>query len=224
MITANALLAGGSDVDGNTSIATASISPGKGRLVLLTVHTEHHSGSSNNIPTATGCGLTWVQVATVDGTQGRLTMLRALGTPTPGAVTIDCAGQTQYNWTWTIDEFINVDPSGANGANAIVQAGTTWQDSPPDNTGISVSLGAFSNLNNATYGSCINKGGQAITHGASFTELENANPLSQGRIESEWANNNQTTVNWTWASPGGRSWAIAVELKYFSASGFFPFL
>ena len=224
MITANALLAGGSDVDGNTSIATASISPGKGRLVLLTVHTEHHSGSSNNIPTATGCGLTWVQVATVDGTQGRLTMLRALGTPTPGAVTIDCAGQTQYNWTWTIDEFINVDPSGANGANAIIQAGTTYETDVPNNTGISVALGAFSNLNNATYGSCIAKGNPTISVGASFTQLENTTPLGQGEVSSEWANNNQTTVNWTWASKQSKNWAIAVELKYFSASGFFPFL
>ena len=80
MPTAPVSLTSGSSATDATSYATASITPTANKLVLLAVFNRVAAGTAN-APTATGCGLTWVQVATSLGTTAlrRLTLFRALG-------------------------------------------------------------------------------------------------------------------------------------------------
>mgnify|MGYP007083448973 CR=1 FL=1 len=227
LITANALTAGGSGSEA-TSYTTASISPGANRLVIITIHSEgkaNPAAPTNNAPSVSGCGITWVSVTSVAGSQGLFTMLKGISaSPSSGALTISFSGQTEYNCTWTVDEFIGVDISGTNGANAIVQAGTTYTASPPNTTSVNVTLGAFSHVNNATYGSVINKGGPTINVGSGFTQLEQAYVDGAGRVASEWKDSNDTSVDWSWSSVEGGVWAIAIEIKASASGNFLAFL
>lgn len=200
-----------------TSYATASISPQSGTLLLLFVSNRATSGTANT-PTVTGASLTWTQVATVltsDGVPERLTLFRAAVTSAvSGALTIDMAGQTQFNAAWSVNQFVNADISGSNGANGIVQSNT---NSVTATTNPSITLSAFSNINNATLGGVGAIGGAAFTTGGSFTQLsyDNSNFLQH----IEWASSNQTTINWT-ASSGNYA-MIAAEIKAAFTGGLF---
>src|SRR5688572_21294544 len=77
-------LAGSSSTTDATSYATASITPTGNALVILVV-ANTFSSNPPTTPTATGNGLTWVQVATEVTANGdafdnkRLTIFRAMG-------------------------------------------------------------------------------------------------------------------------------------------------
>ena len=222
-ITANHLTNGGSEVDAN-SYNTASISPGASRLVLLMVHSG--VGGATNTPTVSGAGMTWTQIISSFNEVGRVTLFRALSaSPGSGALTIDFAGQTQVNCAWIIDEFIDVDQSGTNGSGAIIQAGSAnLPGGPPDYTGITVTLGAFSNTNNATYGALYqNVATMSVVVGSGFTEL-GRDTISSESVQSQWKNSNDTTVDWTWNSNAARAQALAVEIRAKSTAGFFEIL
>ena len=220
IITANHLIGTGSGSSAS-SYNTASISPGAKRLVLLYVQTNPTSGTANQ-PTVTGAGMTWTAVISATLGGYRETLFRALSaSPGSGALTIDFAGQNQNYFNWIVYEFIGVDPSGTNGANAIVQAGSQTLPNSGNSTGITVTLGAFGNINNATYGAIASSGG--IATGGSFTELSNF-ATGSNIAGSEWAASNQTAVNWTWGSSGVNVTALAVEIKALQSTGFLPFL
>lgn len=207
LVTATHLLTAGGGVTAS-SFVTASISPGANQLIILFVHSHRNGGGNPNIPTVTGAGMTWTQVATKLGTvdtSHRVTMFRALSpSPGSGALTIDFAAQNQDETIWSISEFAGVDTSGTNGANAVVQSGTL------DGTGTSltITLSAFSNTNNATHG--VVTAQDTVTKGANFVELANYNNFDI--IESEWASSNQTAVNWTFGN-STNAFAIAIEIK-----------
>lgn len=205
---------------GLNSYTTASGSPGTNKLELLLVGSQVSSGTVNT-PTVTGAGLTWVQVATQISSDNfrRATLFRAMGTGSAGALTIDLAGQTQVRAGWSWSEFDGVDTTGTNGSGAIVQSATTlWNTSDGAKTSITVTLGAFSDVNNATYGAIrfnTNSGG-VLTVGSGFTELGNA--ISNVRYESMYQLANDTTVDWSYPSESTFTQAIAVEIKVASAA------
>lgn len=212
----------GGAVGSGTSQATSSISPGANRLVLVAVESRF-SGGTVNTPTVTGASMTWtsaVNLLSADN-HSRLTLFRALAaSPGTGALTLDFAGQTQEFINWEIDQFRNVDTSGSNGANAIVQNATALSTATV--TGITVTLAAFSATSNATYGIVATNQNNTISVGASFTLL--ADNGSTGETNSEFAGSNQTSVNWTWASASPIALAIALELKAGSFGGFLTHL
>ncbi len=115
---------------GVSSATTASITPGSNNLMLATVSSRTTITTNPNVPTLTGNGLTWVQIATINwdsdsSSRKATTLFRALGaSPSSGAVTIDFAGQTQGQIYWIIDEVTGMDTSGTNGSGAIVQSAT----------------------------------------------------------------------------------------------------
>ena len=217
IISATSLIAGGVGT-GATSYTTASISPIANQLILLAVQSE--GNGNTNTPTITGAGMTWTQVAqNANSTQGMITLFRALSaSPGAGVLTIDFAGGNQYNCMWTVDQFQGIDVSGVNGANAIIQSALASLTSVPNSTGITVTLGAFSNINNATYGVVVPKAVGSFTEGGSFTRLSNFQVGGDGAMGTEWANNNQTSVNWTWSSTETPVRAIAIEIKAIQAS------
>jgi len=202
-------------VAGASSYVTASGSPTTGRLQLLTVGNQC-AAATVNVPTVTGAGLTWVLVATqVSGDNvRRVSIFRAMGTASAGALTIDMAGQTQIRAGWSWSEFSGTDVSGTNGSGAIVQSATgKWDVGDGAKTGITVTLGAFGSPNNATYGG-IRFGtltGQVVTVGTGFTQLGSV--LASVNYQSEYTLSNDTTVDWTYPSEATYTQAAACEIK-----------
>lgn len=198
-----------------TSYTTSSHTPTTNDLEMLTVGNQVSSGTVN-IPTVTGDGLTWVQVATQISSDNlrRVTLFRAMGTPTTGVLTIDMAAQTQVRSGWSWSEFSGTDKSGTNGSGAIVQSGTTsWNTGDGVKTSILVTLSAFGNINDIPYGG-IRFGTNAssnLTVGSGFTELGTA--LSFIRYESEYGSANDNTVDWSYPSESTFTEAVAAEIK-----------
>ena len=145
-----------------------------------------------------------------------------MGTGSAGALTIDHASQVQILCQWHLAEFSTVKTSGTNGADAIVQAGTN--NSSGSATGITVTLGAFNNLNNATYGCFFKESGDQTSFavGSGFTELSR-NTVAHV-ASSEFKNSNDTSVDWTTISESSQRVAAAVEIAVLPSSGFLAFL
>jgi hypothetical protein len=197
------------------SVNTASITPQSDTLILVSVSSVNSVSTTPNIPTVTGCGMTWTQVNTINqntvNQRIRITLFRGVSaSPSTGVLTIDYAGQAQLATDASVNKFVNTDITGTNAANAIVQ---TQTGSITTGTTLNVTLGAFANAANATFGCGMDNGAQTINAGANMTSLS-----FTGYQMAEWANNNQTSVNWTWAS-SDYGVGIAVELKYQLAGG-----
>lgn len=174
-ITATNLVAELSDTAA-TSFTTASISPGANRLLLCAVQSRRGDSIQPLPPTVSGCGLTWVQVISVDydtsvPTMKTITVFRAMGSsPTAGSVTFDFGGVSQTNANWIIDEFDGIDTSGTNGSGAVVQSVfTNYQ--PASVTPVVANFAPFLRPDNAAWGlECDNWSAQP-TVGANFTQL-----------------------------------------------------
>lgn len=232
MITAINLTSGG-DSDGGSGSTTASITPSSNRLILLSVSSRTNITTDPVEPTATGNGLTWVSVGTVvfDATSAsrrRITLFRAMGAvPTTGTISIDFAGQAQTAVGWSVDEIRGVDISGTNGSGAIVQSATN--SATPPATSLTVTLGAFSSTNNATYGAFGQSNLQdrpVSSPGTGFTLLSENGVNTLISNATEFRPTNDTSVDITYTDPGGGTeiGGIAVELKATNQSGFFQFM
>lgn len=205
----------GADTTDATSFATASISPGASRLVLVWV-ASRAIGVLPNAPTLTGNGLTYVQAATVEfhsvaSPFQRLTLFRAMGAaPSTEAITIDFAGQTQSGCSWSVSDYSSVDTTGTNGSGAVVQSATGAANT---GTSLVVTLAAFGSVDNATAGGFVISRNEAITIGAGFTELGQAGiagPIMT--ILSQWRADNDTTVDASWTTSSENAGG-AVEIK-----------
>lgn len=206
------------DSSNDTSYETASINPTPNKLILITI-TSVVGGGSTETPTVTGAGMTWVLVKTqlcaANPTQDRrTTMLRALkSSPGTGVLTIDFNAETQARCGWSIEEFTGVDPTGTDGANAIVQSAGAGAGAAGS---LTVTLAAFSDVRNATYGGigATSVGLADIVEGSGFTETADAQTEAGNRIETEFKATNDTSVDWSWVGdPDIYSAGVAVELK-----------
>jgi hypothetical protein len=220
-----------SETDAN-SYTTASVSPTANNLILLTV--VNRSGDSvNTVPTATGNGLTWVQVNSVaydaGGSSRRtLTVLRAMGaSPSSGAITIAFAGVTQTDCLWSVDQFSGIDTSGTNGSGAIVQSNTVID---PNGGTVTVTLAAFGSADNATFGAFGDSSTTLWTQGSGFTALGSKASTNNTTIFTEWKAPNDTSVDASgFASDAGgigieiKAAAAATAVKDLIQSGFVPF-
>lgn len=216
-------LTDGIDTSAGTSATTASITPTGNRLLLAIVASHRSDSVDPAAPSLSGNGLTWVQIGTAlwDSTSSsrrRVTLFRAMGaSPSAGAVTIDFAGQTQANIAWAIDEFDGVDTSGTNGSGAIVQ---TADSTAGINASIEITLGAFSDAGNATYGGFGCAGDTGIA-GTGFTILGQGGSFANSlAVASEFKDSNDTSVDLTWQDdPAQSSGGTAVEIKAAAAGG-----
>lgn len=202
--------------DANTgnqsSYATGVITPTANRLVLAWVR---YARSSPVAPTSvTGCGLTWVEVATsaVYETTHRMSLFRALGSsPTSGPVTFNFAS-TQDDCAWQVCEFANVHQSGTNGSGAVVQSATNTSAASP----ITVTLAAFETANNGCAGGFFLKANGTPGAGSGFTAI-NSQTTPFASI-SEFKATSDTTVDATF-SPAGSAAGIAVEIRTVGLAG-----
>ena len=207
-ITAVNLTSGSSGAPGS-SVGTASVTPSANKLVLATVGWGF---ATTNTPTLSGNGITWVEVVKKRDNNHKIAVFRGMvASPTAGAITIDFAAETQNYVKWSVDEFTNMDTTGTNGSGAIVQTATNFIDSGA-NTGITVTLATFTDVNNATFGGTSNSETAVVTPGTGFTELSENNADSR-TLEVEFKDTNDTTVDWTWASANNIVSAAALEMK-----------
>lgn len=209
-VTNTHLATSGNDVDA-TSFATASISPSKNKLVIVIIHGTVAAGPVT-LPVITGCNMVWERVGNVynAATTAVCCMYRGMSaTPVAGALTIDFLGQTQDNCYWSISEFDNVDTSGYNGRNAIVQFASGVNASSLTST---ATLAAFSHPNNATVG-----GGRASGLGTGYSVgagLTSIGSFQNARfVQSEWAAGNVTAVTWSQTAGNTDMLTVAAEIR-----------
>ncbi len=216
-ITENSLTSNGTGVDAS-SFTTASITPGASRLVLLSVQSDIFGGAPA-VPSISGCSLTWIQVTSIqhNSNNTRITLFRALGTPSTGAITIDFSGVTQGACNWTVTEYIGVDTTGTNGSGAVGNVATGFGFSTTPQCTL-----AGNASGNATYGtaSATNSTTNIFSPGTGFTELYEINTVGgffdDISIQAEWRSDNVTSVTWTLGSTQG--WAC-IGIEIVAASG-----
>jgi hypothetical protein len=195
---------------------TAPISPAANALITVAV-LGHRAGSASAAPTLTGGGMTgWTQVATIAFDGGatplkRLTVFRALSSaPGSGPITITFPS-TLSNSQWIVSQWSGVDPSGVNGAGAIVQSASASGDAVG---GLTATLAAFAAPNHVAYGIVgVNGNGLVVSPGAGFTEIAEriSGESPRAVLQTEWATGDET-VNASWA--GSLNGAIlGIELK-----------
>lgn len=192
------LTADGSTTDA-TSYTTASIAPAANALILAYVGNQDGVVTT---PTASGNGLTYVQVVTVQGSGGMIrgTVFRAMGaSPSSGAITISFGSATQSDCRWHVLEVTGVKTSGTNGSDAVVQSASSTSYA---SGGITVTLAAFADaVNNAAFGFFAHTAPASdITPGSGFTELADSGGGNL-RCQSEWKLGEDTSVDATFADP-----------------------
>jgi len=197
-----------STVDG-ASVATASITPVANQVVYAAI--AAYSAVSLVAPTATGNGLTWVQVATIALDANRqLTVFRAQGaTPSAGAITFDFGGVTQTSFIWSVIQYSGADASGTNGSGATGQSKT-------GQVAAALTLGVT--LNSALVASTsrmlafVATSSTVVTSDSDFTRLtERSTSANTQRLESEHAIG-QTNCTCSW-SPSQAAAMVALEVK-----------
>lgn len=196
-----------------TSVSTGSVTPSADNLIIAVVYTI--GSAAPNIPTASGNGLTWVQVATELDTNSlrRVTVFRAMGaSPTAGAITFDFAGQTQASFCWSIVQFSNVKTTGTNGSDALVQSVAAMTTGTA--TSLSCTLGALSAPNNAVFagfGYPLNSA--TVTPGSGFTQVGQSHVGSPNTaIFTEWQQVGVTTCDMSISPSSVPIVGIAIEV------------
>lgn len=200
------------DNGGGASHTTGSFTPGANKLVLVSIFLYKSSGTIL-APTVVGNGITYTEIAHCNTFSSGLDPCQTylfrglLGAPTAGGILITSVGADFVGAA--VDEADGIDTSGINGAGAIVQSAFNQNNS---GSTLTVTLGAFSDANNGTFG-CVNSYGSSLkTVGTGFTELTDATDSPQ----SQWRADNDTSVDWSGLSVacGG----VAIELKIAGAS------
>lgn len=217
------LTSGSSGTDG-TGYSTASISPSANALILVAVHGEDADGSNGDAPSSlSGNGLTWVKVDDVVFYTGynNISLWRSMGaSPSTGAITITFPNNE--NWcAWSVVEFTGVDTSGSNGSGAVVQSANNTGTS----ASLTVTLSAFSDASNATYGAFadfrdLSSGTNTFTVGTGFTQAHAVNDQIGYRqdLGTEYLLGNDTSVDGSFSSVDNIG-AIAIEIKIAAAGG-----
>ncbi|RMG70853.1 MAG: hypothetical protein D6711_16435 [Chloroflexi bacterium] len=197
------------------SVNTASISPSSDKLIIVAVLNSDWMGTLD-VPTVSGCGLTWVQIGSInfDYNGAKMTLFRAMGSsPSAGSLTISTA-TPQGCYAWSVVEFGNVDTSGTNGSGAVVQYAT---GSGFNKTNLTITLGAFGSINNATYGffGIEDPFIQNVSPGTGFTEIHESHQTGPTRytLFTEWRSDNDTTVNCSVPTFSVDYAGIAIEIK-----------
>jgi len=199
-----------------TTYATASVSPGASKLILVLVGTTVSGAGNQLFPnTVAGAGLTFDMIDDAPGADSvssrQLSVWRALSaSPSTGTITITFPA-AMLNCQWKVIEIDGIDTTGTNGSGAIVQfvAGTEATTATP-----SVTLAAFGDAtNNAAVAGFIAVGNTTFAPGTGFTEIaEQTGTSPNTTLGFEYRIGEDTSVDATWgASALGQGFAIEVK-------------
>lgn len=205
-----------------SSYDSASVAPISGELALVAVHSTR-TNSTDIIPTLSGTNgwsVTWTQVATKDYNSAlderRVTLFRGVpSSAVAGVLTVDFGGANQSGCAMSVASFNHVDQTTNQG---IVQSASACAGGDCTGgtaaTSVSVTLGAFGNANNATYGAFGAEAAEDQLVGTGFTQLHDVNHATPSvSLFTEWRIDNDTSVDQSSASSVARG-GIAVELDY----------
>ena len=146
---ANILCATPFSSDANSYAFALSSTPASDQLILFS-YTCGAAGVGN-VPSVSGCGLTWVEVDSTTMSTRRVAIYRAMGTVTSsGPVVISHGSSSQTRAIGHIQQFFGADTGGTNGSGAIVQANAN-QMTAVTSSNPGVTLSAFASTANATY-------------------------------------------------------------------------
>lgn len=218
---ASALNVAGTDTDAR-DYTTASWTPTRGKVYLL-AFAVLDLGGSPTVPSVSGNNITWTRVGNdVGGTTTQPTMAVWSGvadaSSTAGAITFTgavSAGQTADGAIWGLVELTEVDWGTGDG---FVQSGVA----STTNDTITVTLGAFSDTDNATgawFLSYDNAGGALTNTAGSGFALVSGLDASQTmggdtvRLSFEFRNTNDTSVDATASAANDRMLMHAVEIR-----------
>lgn len=189
------------------SYATGSYTPAAGALDLVWVFNS--KATTPDVPTLSGNGMTYGQVATVEvGAALRVTLFSAVGSGTAGAITIDFAGAVQTGVGWVIAELTSTA-----GTPSVVQSKTGSDASSVTSAAITLdnAVGGTSTAY-ATFGAFIKATTLTFTLGGGFSSVANAGyatPTVQYLVERD-IGPTDNVVDATWATAS--AWAgVAVE-------------
>lgn len=208
--------------------ATSSWTPAANHLYLLWAF-QNSNAATTNAPTASGNGITWVQVATFQfntSNESRLTLLRGMvASPSAGATTVTWNTSPVEGGVVIIDDWDGIDTSGTNGSGAIVQSTTGTGTT----TSASFSFGSVTSGNavTAAFANGSANGATNDTVGSGFTKVgesfHTTSPDWDGHMMSEWKAA-QTSIAATIGDLAGTpGWgSIAVEILAASSGGTAP--
>jgi len=198
----------------NSSYTVASISFASNKLYLL--FTVSTSAGVPNIPTVSGTGITFTQIAsttfnTVGSAVQQVSVFRALiSSGTSTTLTVSFSGQTQNELLCNIYEVSGVAVTGTNGSDAIVQSATDRADTDANPA---ITLSSLSGSGNAVI--CIFSNNQAPFGGtpeSGWTQLLNLTAI--GSPPSSYiVYRTKTTDNTPSVTASASNWGgVAIEL------------
>jgi hypothetical protein len=212
-------LTSGSFNSNETSFATASVSPGANRLVILSVAGSVNVGTQAAPTSVAGAGLTFTKVAEVllSGAFVAVSVWRAMSaSPSTGAITMTWA-EAQTETQWSVVEFNGVVTTGTNGADAVVQSAT---NSTTAASTLTATLAAFASAANATYAAhAVENVADATIRTATpdtgWTEIHDLGTAGSGyaiSIQTQYLLGNDTTAAVTWSATTSNLGSIAIEI------------
>jgi len=205
-ITSTVLTSGSSSTDALFA-ETATITPQPNRALFAAIESGTAAGAA---PTASGNGLTWVQVATVPFANNarRLTVFRAMhASPTTGRIRFTFP-QVQASFAWSVIQLDGVDTTGTAGSGATVQA---VMSAVQGATTIAASLAPLKHPNNVMLAFVGLNQNTRVTPDADFTELtDSAIGSAALRLESQSAVN-QISCTPTFSTASAAIVAIEVQ-------------
>lgn len=215
-------------VGGAAPWTTASVSPPSNVPLTLGVLFDVFGGGTLGTLSASGLGLNWVPILSVDFSTiatptHRLVLFRALGTPSSGTITLSTSGgSTEKAAGWELIKWDGADTSGTDGSGAIVQSQSNRTDGAGSPNTLTVTLAALTDpVNNAVYALFGDaESVSTLTPGAGYTELTNINDGAGQDItlESNWKLPGTTTPSVSGASSFSDQGGITIEIKAATAS------
>ena len=206
-----------------SSYANSSWTPPTTGMIGCWVANTH--ASATTIPTISGNGITWVQIATVSllsGIDRRLTLFAANAAgASAGVTTIDYAGSNQ---TGTAASFFQI--TGADEANGVAQSFVqTLNNNGSAALSGSVTLAAAANSNNRPISAFIHNANEVVTPQTNWTELDDGSYINPSfALESQFRSDAfDTAAAASWATSS--IWiGMAAEVKVLTAAANPPFI
>jgi hypothetical protein len=193
-----------------SSFPNTSWSPPTSGLIIVFVRSFRTGGGDPNVPTISGNGLTWVQIATaLNATSNhRLTLFAANASgATTGVTTIDFAGQNQDGCRASFFLDDGADLSGGVAA-AFVQAVA----GSATGTSASITLAAAGNSSNRCISGWAVAGAVSFTPRASWSEMDELG--GTGHLETQYRSDVfENTASATWGGSSQDWVGIAAEVK-----------
>lgn len=155
--------------DASNNIVTSSVSPVSNKVVYIGVVHAFGATPGDNVLAASGCGLTWERVGEVvelgAGNRRKLGVFRALGTATPGAITITGCDSFQ-EYMVAVVQWNNASTAGTNGSDA---TGTPVENAGSGN--LSLTIPGTPGANDATFSFFMCEDGVTLTPDADWASL-----------------------------------------------------